>query len=242
MRTPYPLIAIMVLYLMIVYKFGPNFMENRKAFQLNNATRLYNLGQILACTYFVMNAAYGIGFSWSVFWKCLPVPEEKAEPSEKMVRFLNWYWYFFILRLSEFSETIVFVLRKKQNQVSFLHVYHHITVVAIVWIFLKYSDGISGNSISVLNSAVHMLMYSYYFLSSFDMFKKGMYKVKPFITAIQIVQLVTLFLHCLIVLFGCGGSKLFYLQAVNLGFLVLMFVKFYFKSYSKAQKVIKKDD
>jgi hypothetical protein len=53
------------------------------------------------------------------------------------------------------------------------------------------------------------------------------------------VQLVALFSHCLISIFGCGASTMYYLQAGNLGFLVFMFVKFYVQSYSNSRKVIK---
>ena len=33
---------------------------------------------------------------------------------------------------------IFFLLRKKNNQVSFLHVYHHITMVCLWWIGIKW--------------------------------------------------------------------------------------------------------
>lgn len=45
-----------------------------------------------------------------------------------------------MLRLIELIETVIFVLRKKQNQVSPLHIYHHISTVVLLWSFLKYSS------------------------------------------------------------------------------------------------------
>lgn len=48
-------------------------------------------------------------------------------------------WLAMCLRMVEFAETIFFVLRKKQNQVSALHVYHHISTFLIVWWSLKLS-------------------------------------------------------------------------------------------------------
>lgn len=53
---------------------------------------------------------------------------------------IHTFWFYGImLRIIEFIETIIFVLRKKQNQVTFLHVYHHISTIIIFWVFLKYS-------------------------------------------------------------------------------------------------------
>lgn len=51
----------------------------------------------------------------------------------------SFWWYGIMLRLVEFVETVFFVLRKKQNQVTFLHIYHHISTILIFWVFLKYS-------------------------------------------------------------------------------------------------------
>lgn len=48
----------------------------------------------------------------------------KDEPA--LVRFTLYY---FINKLSDLIETIFFVLRKKNNQISFLHVYHHVAVI-----------------------------------------------------------------------------------------------------------------
>jgi hypothetical protein len=45
---------------------------------------------------------------------------------------------FIMLRIIEFIETVMFVLRKKQNQVSPLHVYHHISTVCLLWVFFNY--------------------------------------------------------------------------------------------------------
>jgi elongation of very long chain fatty acids protein 7 len=130
------------------------------------------------------------------------------------------------------------VLRKKQNQVSFLHVYHHIAVVALLWMFLKHSGGKGEHVIGILNSAVHVLMYSYYFFSSFDVLKKATSIVKPLITTVQIVQLLVLLFHCFFIIAKCQGSKLYYLQAGNLSLLVFMFFKFYAKSYIKKTKKV----
>lgn len=238
MGTPYPLLLIIAVYLYVVLKAGPKFMENRKAFNLNNVTRVYNLFQIILCTYGVLKAPH-MGLFFKYGWKCVPLPKATDEITSQMLDYYNHYWFFILLRTSEFAETIFFVLRKKQNQVSLLHVYHHIAVVGLLWMFLKYSGSITEGFIGLLNTSVHSIMYSYYFLSSFNSLKIFTVLVKRLITTIQIVQLMTLLGHCVRSVITCEVSKLYYLQAANLSFLVVMFMQFYVKSYLKNKRTKK---
>lgn len=46
-----------------------------------------------------------------------------------------------MVKILDLLETIFFVLRKKQNQVTFLHVYHHMGMVMGSWIATKYLAG-----------------------------------------------------------------------------------------------------
>ncbi|MBO8666424.1 elongation of very long chain fatty acids protein, partial [Staphylococcus aureus] len=73
-------------------------------------------------------------------------------------------WWTTILKLSEFIETVFFVLRKKQNQVSALHIYHHITTFFLIWIATRINPGGIVRIPVMLNNTVHMVMYSYYLL------------------------------------------------------------------------------
>ena len=50
-------------------------------------------------------------------------------------------WWFYFSKCVEMMDTIFFILRKKNNQVSFLHVYHHATMFPIWWIGVKWVAG-----------------------------------------------------------------------------------------------------
>lgn len=55
-----------------------------------------------------------------------------------------------MLKLLDLLDTVFFILRKKQNQVTFLHVYHHASMVGFVWIGVRFFAG--GQITSVGNS------------------------------------------------------------------------------------------
>lgn len=46
-------------------------------------------------------------------------------------------YYTWLLKGVEMIETVIFVLRKKDNQVSVLHVYHHIATYVLTWFFAR---------------------------------------------------------------------------------------------------------
>ena len=50
-------------------------------------------------------------------------------------------WWYYISKGVEFLDTVFFILRKKFNQVSFLHVYHHCTMFTLWWIGIKWVAG-----------------------------------------------------------------------------------------------------
>ncbi|CAG9798021.1 unnamed protein product [Chironomus riparius] len=235
--SPYPIFSVFAIYLWIVYKSGPKFMENRKPYNLTYVIRFYNIYQILACL-FVVVKSHEYGFSFSETWKCFEEPKYIGHMDEFTFILAYYQWWFIFLRLSEFLETIFFILRKKFNQVSILHVYHHISVPLLSWMFLLHSGGRMAAYYAILNSLVHVLMYGYYFLSSFEKLQKYTNITKPFITTIQIAQLFVLFIHSIVALLpGCHASKLLVLHLINLGILIFMFLRFYFKTYFKNKEM-----
>jgi len=90
---------------------------------------------------------------------------------------------FMISKYLELADTLFLILKKKE--IIFLHWYHHATVLVYTWttVILMYPPGSVFGSV---NSFVHTLMYSYYFLASFGH--------KPwwgkYVTRIQLAQMV----------------------------------------------------
>ena len=87
---------------------------------------------------------------------------------------VNAMWLFYGQKFWEYLDTVFFILKGSRRQVSFLHVYHHCSVTAIVWVYLQLmtstNDGgtqlvtADGYIPAFLNSFVHVLLYSHYFM------------------------------------------------------------------------------
>ena len=51
---------------------------------------------------------------------------------------------FYFSKLIQFLDTLFFILRKKDSQITFLHVYHHASMLFIWWIAVKWFAGGMG--------------------------------------------------------------------------------------------------
>ena len=97
-------------------------------------------------------------------------------------------YVYFIAKLTELLDTVFFVLRKKDNQVSFLHLYHHTVMPMISWGCTKYFPGGHGTFIGVINSFVHIVMYFYYMLAAMGPEFQRYLWWKHWITNLQMVR------------------------------------------------------
>lgn len=48
---------------------------------------------------------------------------------------------YYLLKILDLFDTIFFVLRKKAQQISFLHVYHHVAILLGGWIAVQWAPG-----------------------------------------------------------------------------------------------------
>jgi len=68
-------------------------------------------------------------------------------------------WVFYVSKVFDFLDTVFIVLGRKWEQLSFLHVYHHVSIFLIYWMNINVGyDGDIYLTI-ILNSFVHLVMY-----------------------------------------------------------------------------------
>jgi len=120
MSSIYPTLALVAAYIYWVKIAGPKYMKDRKPFDLKSILIVYNLFQVIFSTWmFVGSLVYGHEYFFTL--KCMPF--EKTSARSLQLAAVSWWYYF--SKFTEFLDTIFFVLRKKDSQVSVLHVIHH---------------------------------------------------------------------------------------------------------------------
>lgn len=72
-------------------------------------------------------------------------------------------YLYLINKIIDLLDTIFFVLRKKDKQITFLHVFHHaFMVLGVYWTNRFYGMGGLTAVVGLLNTLVHTIMYYYY--------------------------------------------------------------------------------
>ncbi|XP_026666719.1 elongation of very long chain fatty acids protein 7-like [Ceratina calcarata] len=231
-----PLAFITFSYLYFVLKCGPKYMQNKPAYKLKTFIRYFNISQIVVNAWNVYTL---IRYGWGIDNLIYTRTERNLELKAHLPEIAYVAWAGLGLKAIDLVETGIFILRKKQNQISFLHIYHHITTVWISWLYARYFTYELALTLIVLNCGVHVIMYSYYLLSSFgETMTSVLRPIKPYITLIQMVQFVIMIVY---VIQACiAGSS----SNRNLGFVTLLdvlvnfylFYNFYKETYTKVKK------
>ncbi|XP_028523771.2 elongation of very long chain fatty acids protein 7-like isoform X2 [Apis cerana] len=136
-KSPWGYLSIILFYLYFVYELGPNIMAKRKPFNLDKILQIYNLIQIVSCGYIFYKAMVLAWLNDYSFY-CQPV-DYSYDP--RAVEITRMVWLYFLIKLFDLLDTVFFVLRKKQQQISFLHVYHHTGMTFGTWVCTKFLPG-----------------------------------------------------------------------------------------------------
>nr|XP_019538770.2 elongation of very long chain fatty acids protein 7-like [Aedes albopictus] len=232
MGTPWPGFAILGLYLWFVLEWGPKWMEHRKPMKIDNIIKIYNLVQVLLCLFLFVE---GLRLCYLRDYSFLCQGVDYSTEGVPLAITRRAYIYFMV-KVLDLLDTVFFVLRKKQNQVTFLHVYHHTGMVMLSWSGVKWFPGGHSVFMGFINSFVHVVMYYYYFLTSISPKYKGNVWWKKHITQLQIIQFGAIFLQWFVLAFqpNCDFPKwpLFVILPQNL-FMFVLFLDFYYKAYIK---------
>lgn len=170
-----------------------------------------------------------------VFCKELYQTESTFEPqtTEQLKFAYRIYWH---VKKLELLDTVFMVLRHKQRQISFLHVYHHGSMLLLSDVSCNFYPYVSIATYLGLNSAVHVLLYFYYGLSA--LYPDNPPQWKTILTQFQIIQFFIDLVHATIgymyhnfCVFG-----IFYCLAM-----IILFSNFYLKAYSKEQSSLAKN-
>lgn len=241
----YPLMAfhmacyVLLFYVSVVF-FGYLVMRN---FSENNVLKplvsLYNLTQVVCCGYLVVET-----IRTAIQLNYAPVCNtfDPLAVDNKMPFLL---YLFYLTKGLDLFDTFFFVFHKKDRQISFLHLYHHISIFMVYWVNANifYSGDIYYTIIA--NGFVHFVMYGYYLattLKSVDANGKGVgalfqmtQAVRPHITKLQLFQFVTMMSQAAYILaYSCGSpqvwTKIYFFYILSM---FALFMRFFYTAYVK---------
>lgn len=246
-NSPGPVLCLTTTYILFVCFIGPFLMKYREPFQLKNIIRLYNLIMVLLAGVLFIDISEAIG-SFDSMFDCKKTFSMNDNSSTKIYQMAN---FIIAVRLSEYMDTIFFILRKKQSQVTFLHVFHHAFVPMYAYWILRTAPLRFNLYIIIINSFIHVLMYFYYFLATFQVPRdptgkkpklsftmkvvQKLLMFKKYMTQLQILQFVSLAGYSVWAALQpntCGIPKTYIVANMLLAFGFLgLFVHFYLNVY-----------
>ncbi|GCC27171.1 elongation of very long chain fatty acids protein 4a isoform X1 [Chiloscyllium punctatum] len=238
MQSPLPTLAVSSLYLLFVW-LGPKWMNNREPFQLRSLLIFYNFGMVILNFYIFKElffAARAAGYSY--ICQTVNYTDDVNE-----VRIASALWWYYVSKGIEYLDTVFFILRKKFNQVSFLHVYHHFTMFTLWWIGIKWVAGGQSFFGAHMNAVIHIVMYLYYGLAACGpQFQKYLWW-KRYLTILQLVQFHVTIGHTAYSLYiDCPFPRWMHwaLIAYAISFIIL-FANFYYQTYREPKKELIKN-
>lgn len=224
------MLAIISTYLIGVSWFGPHIMRKRKPLEnLIWPIRIYNSFMVVFNAYLFIN--FSKILNWGLdCWGC-------GKSMQRVDQTGLILWELTLLsRYFDFFDSLFFVCRKKFDHLSVLHVSHHTIVPVIVWFAGKLEPTPMVVYAGYINLPIHVIMYSYYCLSTFPKLKRYLWW-KKYLTSIQIIQFCLDLVHGLQILYfpSCKFHTLTYIQVGFAISYIVLFCNFFISRYIKLQ-------
>ncbi|KAG8470089.1 hypothetical protein KFE25_008510 [Diacronema lutheri] len=212
------------LYLAMVFG-GSKYFESRKPMSgLKDYMFTYNLYQV------IINVWCIVAFLVEVRRAGMSVVGNKVDvgPSSFRLGFVTWVHY--NNKYVELLDTVWMVLRKKSAQVSFLHVYHHCLLMWAWFIVIKFGNGGDAYFGGMLNSIIHVMMYSYYTMALLGWSCPW----KRYLTQAQLLQFCVCLAHSIwAAVTGVYPWRICLVEVWVMVSMLVLFTRFYNESYAK---------
>ena len=195
----------------------------------------YNVSQIFFNSYFCIEA-FMLAYRNSYGFTCNSYNQMNPKVA-------NLMWLFYLSKMWDFWDTIFIVMGKKWKQLSFLHIYHHCSVILICWLQLNvYYDG-NAYLFIMLNAFIHTVMYTYYFICMHtkDPITGKSLPIwwKSFLTRFQMIQFMILMSSGVwAYLRGCDGCnhRVSIFCIVYTATLLILFALFFIQAYGNPKQ------
>lgn len=227
------ILVVCVLYVAFIFT-GRRWMQDKQPFDLRRELTMWNTGLavfsilgFLNLTPAMLHKLFNEGYLATV---CSPLTGSHVD---------LWKFLFCLSKAAELGDTVFLVLRK--SQLTFLHCYHHLTVLIYAWYGGTLDSDPLGNWFGWMNYGVHSVMYMYFVLKSIGFWVPN--GVSRAITLLQLSQflmgLVAILTAVWVKMRGhfCPTSDTVILVGIALyGSYFALFVNFFYNRYFKKKK------
>ncbi|XP_065871279.1 fatty acid elongase 3-like [Euphorbia lathyris] len=161
---------------------------------------------------------------------CFPLDTQPSGP------LFFWAYIFYLSKILELGDTVLIIVSNSRQRLTFLHVYHHATVLVMCYMWLRTSQSLFPVAL-VTNAIVHVIMYYYYLSCAMGVRPKW----KRLLTNCQIIQFLFSFsisgmmLYYHFTGFGCSGIYGWCFNALFNASLLALFLHFHANSYAKSR-------
>lgn len=233
MSSPLPTLGAFILYLLLA-NYGPTMMKSRKPLQLRGLLVVYNLYVAALNLWIACELCYcAYRLRYRSLCQLVLITNDPY-----VMRIANGVWWYYASKGIEFADTLFFILRKKDRQLTFLHKYHHSSMFLVWWTAVRFVPGGSAIVPIVVNSLVHVLMYTYYGLTALGPSIQKYLWWKRYLTMVQLIQFfvgVSIGIH--LITSDCQFTR--WMQYVFSGYafsFIILFGNFYRQEYIKGRQ------
>ncbi len=177
---------------------------------------MYNLSLSLLSLFTLYHFVRGLQVAPHIYHK---------EPTPHLRFTFRLYW---ITKIIELMDTVFMLLRHKSRQITFLHIYHHASMLLLSDYAYHVTPWPAIGFILAINSFVHVVLYWYYGVSVVN--AEAVMSLKPRLTELQIFQFFIDFIYAF---YGYAHHG-FCVYGILYGILMtVLFVNFYYRAYLK---------
>jgi len=234
--SPYPTLTACAVFVLLVRFLGPSWMRDRKPFQIKWAIISYNFMMVLLNLWLFLEFGR-LGWFGKYSFKCQPFDRTMRGMLMNRVTYI-----YFLSKFIDWMDTVFFVLTKKFSHITWLHLIHHSSMPINMYIGMRLAPNGHGTLACMLNSLVHVVMYSYYGLACCGDRVKPFLWWKKYITQMQLVQFVLIFVHMSNTMrSSCDyPPQPFYILSIAMVSFIILFINFYIQRYIRPSKLREK--
>lgn len=209
-----PSMPMACLYLAIIF-FSSSWQKFTKPLEMRKILLVYNMACSIMSLYATFLFVQGLSVADSIFQK------------EFFPELQHAYLIYWLVKNVELLDTVFMVLRHRNRQISFLHVYHHCSMLLLSDLCYHYYPWPAIAPFLLFNSFIHIFLYFYYGQSAVNPSQRPTWKIR--LTQLQIFQFV------MDVVLATWGYLFhgFCIYGILYGITMLsLFSNFYFKAFN----------